>query len=86
MFVDKYQQDFQPDYLHWIDLQQISSRLILFAEPIWGHRLVEAIEDFGSLKIDPKACRENAQLFAENVFDEAVIKHVEAILREFKGK
>lgn len=48
--------------------------------------LVEAIEEFGSLKIDPKACRENAQLFAENVFDEAVIKHVEAILREFKGK
>ena len=58
---------------------------VFFSEPIVD-ALVGAIEELGSLNIDPKVCRRNAERFAENVFDEAVLKHVKEIFRDFKGK
>ncbi|MCH8825146.1 MAG: glycosyltransferase [Planctomycetes bacterium] len=58
---------------------------VFFNEPN-VESLLGAIEVLGSVKIDPNACRTNAERFAEKVFDEAVLKHVEEIFRDFKGK
>lgn len=57
---------------------------VFFNEPN-VESLLGAIEVLGSVKIDPNACRTNAERFTEKVFDEAVLKHVQEILRDFKG-
>lgn len=67
-------------------VETVTNRTGLFFDKPNVDTLVSAIEELDSANFDPKACRKNAERFAEKVFDLAVLKHVEAILREFKGK
>lgn len=52
---------------------------VFFNEPSVD-ALVGAIGKLDSINFDPHDCRQNAERFTEKVFDEAVLKHVKALL------